>query len=281
MAKEAQSQEALLFQVALGIQAPWFITDIDLKEVDHELHIYLDFERGNEFPCLTCEALCKCHDTKSKVWQHLTFFQYRTYIHARLPRVSCNEHGVHLVEVPWARQGSGFSLLMEAFILTLCKETTVKGVERVTGVKDKRVWNVLDHYVGEAVQKIDSSNMTSIGIDETSRKLGHKYVTLAVDMQDRKVFHVAEGKGKDTCRSIAEAIGKQGGHALNIKDISMDMSPSFIQGCKENFPLASITFDKFHIMKLVNQALDQVRREESKTQASLKYTRYLWLKNLN
>jgi len=61
----------------------------------------------------------------------------------------------------------------------------------------------------------------------------------------------------------------------------MDMSPSFIQGCKENFPLASITFDKFHIMKLVNQALDQVRREESKTQSSLKYTRYLWLKNLN
>ena len=124
MAKEAQSQEALLFQVALGIQEPWYITDIDLKQDDHELHIYLNFERGSEFPCPTCKALCKCHDTKSKVWQHLTFFQYKTYIHARLPRVSCDDHGVHLVEVPWARQGTGFSLLMEAFMLTLCKETT-------------------------------------------------------------------------------------------------------------------------------------------------------------
>ena len=77
-------------------------------------------------------------------------------------------------------------------MLTLCKETTVKGVERVTGVKDKRVWNVLDHYVGNAVKEIDSSNMTSIGIDETSRKKGHNYVTLAVDMEDRKVFPANE-----------------------------------------------------------------------------------------
>ncbi|MCK5849058.1 MAG: transposase, partial [Caldisericia bacterium] len=109
-----------------------------------------------------------------------------------------------------------------------------------------------------AVKEIDSSNMTSIGIDETSRKKGHNYVTLAVDMEARKVFHVTEGK--DTCESIAEAIGRQGGNILNIKDVSMDMSPSFIQGCKENFPLAEITFDKFHIIKLVNHAVDLVRR---------------------
>ena len=123
--------------------------------------------------------------------------------------------------------------------------------------------------------------MTSIGIDETSRKRGHNYVTLAVDLKERKVFHVTEGKGKSTVESIAVAITKQGGNVLNIKDISMDMSPSFIEGCKDNFPLAEITFDKFHIMKIVNHALDQVRRGESKTQSSLKKTRYIWLKNLN
>ena len=281
MTKEEQTQEALLFQAALGIQSPWIITKIDLKQETHQLHIYLDFERGSEFPCPTCKSLCKCHDTKDKMWQHLSFFQYKTYIHARVPRVNCNEHGIHLVEVPWARQGTGFTLLLEAFLLTLSKESTVKGVERITGVTDKRIWNILDHYVSQAVQEIDSSNMTSIGIDETSQKRGHNYVTLAVDMKKKKVFHVTDGKGKATCKSIAEAITKQGGNIFNIKDVSMDMSPSFIQGCKENFPLAEITFDKFHIMKLVNHALDLVRREESKTQSSLKETRYMWLKNLN
>jgi transposase len=281
MTKEEQNNEALLFQAALGIQSPWFVTHIDLQQESHELHIYLDFERGSEFPCPTCNSPCKCYDTKNKVWQHLTFFQYKTYIHARVPRVSCNEHGIHLVEVPWARQSTGFSLLMEAFMLTLCKETTVKGVERVTGVTDKRIWNVLDHYVGNAVKEIDSSNMTSIGIDETSRKKGHNYITVAVDMETRKVFHVTEGKGKSTVKYVAEAITSQGGNILNIKDISMDMSPSFIEGCKEYFPFAKITFDKFHLMKLVNMALDLVRRDESKIQASLKKTRYIWLKNLN
>ena len=89
--------------------------------------------------------------------------------------------------------------------------------------------------------------MTSIGIDETSRKRGHNYVTLAVDMENRKVFHVTEGKGKATVKSVAEAITSQGGNVLNIKDVSMDMSPSFIEGCKEYFPFAKITFDKFFL----------------------------------
>jgi transposase len=139
----------------------------------------------------------------------------------------------------------------------------------------------LHHYVGSALQNIDSSALTEIGIDETSRKKGHQYVTVAVDMKERKVFHVTQGKGKETCTSIADAIVKQGGNPLQIQEISMDMSPSFIQGSKESFPLAAITFDKFHIMKAINHALDSIRRVENKTNKELNKTRWLWLKNLN
>jgi len=170
---------------------------------------------------------------------------------------------------------------MEIFLILLCKEATVKGVERITKVPDKRIWTILRHYVEEAVQNIDSSTITEIGIDETSRKKGHQYVTVAVDMKERKVFHVTQGKGKETCTSIANAISEQGGHPLQIQEVSMDMSPSFIQGSKESFPLAAITFDKFHIMKAVNHALDEVRRVENKTNKELNKTRWLWLKNLN
>jgi transposase len=170
---------------------------------------------------------------------------------------------------------------MEIFLILLCKETTVKGVERITKIPDKRIWNVLRHYVEEAVQNIDSSTITEIGIDETSRKRGHQYVTVAVDMKERKVFCVTPGKGKETCTSISTAILEQGGNPLQIQEISMDMSPSFIQGSKESFPLAAITFDKFHIMKAVNHALDEVRRKENKTNKELNKTRWIWLKNLN
>jgi len=163
----------------------------------------------------------------------------------------------------------------------MSKETPIKGVERITKVTDKRIWNVLHHYITEAVKNIDSSNMTGMGVDETSQKRGHQYVTIAVDMDERKVFCVTPGKGKETCTSIAGAILEQGGNPLQIQEISMDMSPSFIQGAKESFPLAAITFDKFHIMKAVNHALDGIRRVENKTNKELNKTRWIWLKNLN
>jgi|LZCG01.1.fsa_nt_gb transposase len=276
---ETTTQEALLFQAALGIQPPWKITNIILNQDKHELHIYLDFDKGSSFSCPTCHASCKCYDTKEKTWRHLSFFEYKTFLHARTPRVSCTEHGIHQIQVPWARPGSGFTLLFESMLLLLCKETTVKGVERIAKVRDTTIWNILEHYVGAAVQSIDSSNTTSIGLDETSRKRGHNYVTLAVDMKERKVFHVVEGRGKEACSSIAQALCTQNSSPYQIHSISMDMSPSYIKGCTQFFPLAAITFDKFHIMKLVNQAVDIVRREESKEQPALKRSRYLWLQN--
>ena len=193
---ETTTQEALLFQAALGIQPPWKITNITLNQDKHELHIYLDFDKGSSFSCPTCHASCKCYDTKEKTWRHLSFFEYKTFLHARTPRLSCTEHGIHQIQVPWARPGSGFTLLFESLLLLLCKETTVKGVERIAKVRDTTIWNILEHYVGEAVQSIDSSNTTSIGLDETSRKRGHNYEPLAVDMKERKVFHVVEGRGK-------------------------------------------------------------------------------------
>ena len=260
MNEQVTSQEALLFQAALGIQSPWMITNITLNQETHELHIYLDFEKGSQFPCPICNSICSCYDTQEKIWQHLSFFEYTTFLHARTPRISCKKDGIHRIQVPWARKGSGFTLLMEVFLILLSKETTVKGV---------------------AVQNIDSSALTEIGIDETSRKKGHQYVTVAVDMEERKVFHVTQGKGKETCTSISTAILEQGGNPLQIQEISMDMSPSFIQGSKESFPLAAITFDKFHIMKAVNHALDEVRRVENKTNKELNKTRWIWLKSLN
>jgi transposase len=175
MNEKVTSQEALLFQAALGTQSPWMITNITLNQETHELHIYLDFEKGSQFPCPICNSICSCYDTQEKIWQHLSFFEYTTFLHARTPRVSCKKDGIHRIQVPWARSGSGFTLLMEIFLILLCKEATVKGVERITKVPDKRIWNILRHYVDKAVQNIDSSTITEIGIDETSRKRGHQY----------------------------------------------------------------------------------------------------------
>ncbi|QZE13385.1 transposase [Halosquirtibacter laminarini] len=123
-----------------------------------------------------------------------------------------------------------------------------------------------------------------VGIDETSCKKGHNYVTLFVDLKERRTVHVSEGKGSDTIASFCEIIPHKKEEDMPIesdciKQVSCDMSPSFISGVQKHLPKASITFDKFHIMKLINEAVDSVRRTECKEEECLKGHRYLFLRN--
>src|SRR5208337_897587 len=99
-----------LFQLALGLQSPWTVTRSEFAVEDGRLDLYVDFPRGSRFACAECgREGCAVHDTKDETWRHLDFFQHRTLLHARVPRVSCPNCGVRKVATPWARAGSGAS----------------------------------------------------------------------------------------------------------------------------------------------------------------------------
>ena len=108
---------------------------------------------------------------------------------------------------------------------------------------------------------------------------GHNYVSLFVDLVRRRVLFVAEGKDADTVGVFAKDLTTHGGNPEAVAEVCIDMSPAFIAGTAESLPNAQITFDKFHVVKLINQAVDAVRRAEQKSHAELKKSRYLWLKN--
>jgi transposase len=116
-------------------------------------------------------------------------------------------------------------------------------------------------------------------IDETAAKRGHVYITLFVDMDSRKVVYVAEGRGAETIAKFADHVDAHNSDASRIKEVCFDMSAAYIKGVTDNLTEAEITFDKFHAVKLINDAADQVRRAESKDRRQLKYSRYLWLTN--
>ena len=145
--------------------------------------------------------------------------------------------------------------------------------------QDTRIWRVVDHYTNEARSREDLSDVAVIGIDETSCTKGHKYITLVVDFDTSGVIHVCGGKDSSTLSSFKEDYQTHGGNPDNIYSVCCDMSPAFISGIKTEFPSASITFDKFHVMKIVNEGIDAVRKEEVAMNQCLKNTRYLWLKN--
>lgn len=264
----------------MNIQDPWYVKDIDFDPELKQLDIWIDFKKGSKFPCPKCSgANCSIHDTVEKVWRHLNFFEYKTYLHCRVPRVKCGDCGVHQIEVPWARKQSGFTLLMDAIILTLAQSMPVLKVAGMLGEHDTKIWRVIIYYIKKSRAKEDFSNISVIGIDETSFKKGHKYVTIVADIENSKVIYVCEGKDSSTLTKFNEDLTNHGGKPTMIQSVSCDMSPAFINGISSEFPDAKITFDKFHVMKMMNEAVDEVRKQEQSTIKELKNSKYLWLKN--
>jgi len=272
--------ERELFGLALGLASPWQVKALEFSAERRQLDITLDFEAGSRFPCPVCGDACGVHDTEKRTWRHLNFFQHETYLHARQPRVQCPEHQVKTVEVPWARPGAGFTLLFEALVMVLAQSgMTPNAIGRLVGEYDTLIWRMLKHYVEEARSRVDQSEVTQVGVDETSRAKGHKYVTIFMDLPESQVMFATEGKDAATLESFKTDLTGHGGKAEQVEEFCLDMSPAFESGIDAQFPQAHKTFDKFHLMKGMNQAVDKVRREEQKEQPALKGSKYVWLTN--
>lgn len=268
-----------LFERALNLERPWAVKKVDFNEHESLLTIFIDFPKGSLFACPKCGTPSKAYDTSEKQWRHLNFFQYVCYLTARVPRVECMEHGILQVEVPWSRSGADFTLLFESLAMTMVREMPVNAVSRIIGEDDNKLWRMLRHYVEEARSHEDYSSISVIGVDETSAKKGHDYVTLVVDLEEKRTLFVAEGKDASTIEKFKEDLVAHNGSPEHITDAAIDMSPAFIKGMEDVFPNAAITFDKFHIMKILSTAVDAVRKQEVKEQEMLRGTKYLWLKN--
>ena len=278
---KTSSRQFGLFEAALGIRDPWEIKEIRFDYGRRRLDIILSFQRGAVFTCRECGRPLTAYDTRMKEWRHLDFFQFETHIYAPLPRTECPNCGVKTVEVPWARPESAFTIFFEAFAIELSQQMTIKAASDRLRITDDRLWRLLKRAVTDAVSKLDLSGVRSIALDETSWQKGHKYVSFVFDYPTRRLIFGVEGKNNEVLKAFAKHLEEHGGKRENIKEVCCDMSPAFIKGIEENFPEASITFDKFHVIKAANEALEKVRRREAQTEPELKGTRWDWMKNPN
>lgn len=263
-----------LFTKALQLEEPWYIEKVEFK--NEELHMYIAFKKGSKFKNKENNEIT-AYDTINKVWRHLNFFQYKAYIHCDVPRIK-NSNGINMVEVPWSRPNSGFTMLFESFVIELSKIMSVKAIARIVKEYDTRIWRILGYYVSKAREKIDYSEVTKIGIDETSVS-GHNYITIGVDLDKSRVISITEGKDASTVARIAEDIQRHNCKKEQIKIATSDMSQAFTIGIKKNFINAINIYDKFHVMKTINEALDKVRKREVNKNEILKNSKYLFLKN--
>jgi transposase len=270
---------AKLFEAALGIAEPWLVASVDFDEKAKTLTVLIDFKPGTRFGISGHEGAHPVHDTVTKTYRHLNFFEHECHLQVRTPRVKLPNGSVRLVEPDFAGRLNGFTLLFEALILMLARQMPFAAVARIVGESPHRVLAVCQKYVEMACGLADYSDVTALAIDETSRARGHSYVTLAADAQARRVLFVTEGRDAKTIERLAQYLDDHGCPAQSITSASIDMSPAFIVGVTEHLPNARITFDKFHVIGHASLAVDKMRRIEQRTDKSLKGLRWTLLKD--
>jgi len=258
----------VLFTSALGLQPPWVVEDVKLDTAKRRI----DFEVGCQGALLICPqcgaAAQPVHDRLRRSWRHLDFFQFEAWLHADVPRVGCAACGkTSQVVVPWAREGSGFTLLFEALALALCRDMPVKQAAVLLRCADKQLWRRIDHYVAQARALDDMSAVQIVGIDETSLQRGQSYITVVHDLDTKRLLFATEGRDHQTVVDFAADLKAHGGDPERVRHVCQDMSPAFAKGVGLALPNALISYDRFHVVAMANEAMDQVRQAEMRDDA--------------
>lgn len=256
---------AELFSLALGLKEPWYVSDVKFDPVNRRLDLTVAFKRGTHFSCPVCaRSGCAVHDTNTRTWRHLDFFQHQAYLTARVPRIECTECGVKQVAVPWARPGSGFTLLFEILALLLAQEMAIVPLAEILRVHPDSLWRILGHYVDKAVQQADLTSLTDAGIDEVAKKKGHEYITVFGDLRKSKIVYVADTRESSAIEAYADYLESKEVPSEQIRHYCLDMWPAYLKGLEEHFIQSQLVFDRYHLMANANLAVDMVRRQEAK-----------------
>lgn len=264
---------AALFTQALNLRDPWFVESCDLDSENGRLTLRLGWQPGAKFPARDGDgSLHPVHDSEEREWRHLNFFQYETYLVARLPRVRDAEGRVVTAEVPWARPGSGFTLLMEALLMKLCAEMPVLAVGRLVGEHDTRIWRVLRHYVDRVHAEEDWEEVKTVGVDEIATRKGHRYGTCFAEIRENgtgKLLYMTPGKDAATIKAFADEMPAHGATAEQIGRVAIDMSRAYIAGVRDELPKAAVSFDRYHVMANFGKAFEAVRKEVAREAGGL------------
>lgn len=264
----------------LEVETPWTLTKINVQRKNKVVDVFIEFLPKSKFECPQCNAKCSVYDSSTKRIRHLDLFDYRCYLNIKTPRIKCEEHGVKAIgSTRMFRKGSHYSYLLEDKIMRLCTQMSMSAISKEIGEPDNNLWRVFKHYTSVGIEdSIDLSTTTRIGVDETANKRGHDYVTIFTDMDSGDVILVEEGRKKEVFQKLYGWLFDKGGHPKSIELFSMDMSKSYKAGRYDYFANSQEVYDRFHIKKALNVAVDMVRREEVKYCEDLKKTKYLWLK---
>lgn len=264
----------------MNLSSPWKISELEFKECagGKELHITIGHEKRAKF--VHEKEECSVYDHQFRTWRHLDFFEHVCYLRAKVPRVKTGDGSVRLVQVPWAERGSSFTLLFEGKVRELVRlGMSATGAGASLRISGKQVFGVIRRSVSHALATQPLEDVGEASLDEVSSRKGHRYLTVLTDRKRKKVVGIGEGRDAAAVGEALMDMEVRGAYREKVKSLTMDMSKAYISAAGLYFALAAIIFDRFHIAKKMNGAVDQIRREEQARFKELKNSRYLWLKD--
>jgi transposase len=261
----------------LGIVEPWNVSDVVVTMEPKMIETHV--EHVGRAACPICGKSASRYDTRERRWRHLDIYEFKAFVVVRVPRVACQEHGVHQIGVPWADGRSGFTSLFERLAISLLQEMSILAVARTLCLTWDEIDGVMQRAIDRGLSLRTGRVVKHVGIDEKSYKKRHKYVTIVTDLDAGEVLWVGHGRKRETLDSFWKSLSPQ--QLGGIEGIAMDMWPAYIESALGSVRGAStkIVFDKFHIVKYLTHAVDLERRSATRTDSTLKKTRYQWLRN--
>jgi len=275
--------EKLFFQAILGLKAPWFVERVELKSSENRVDIWLNHEAGIQVACPECGEFHGLYDHgEERIFHHLRTCQMDTFIHVRLPRGKCPQHGVRQVASEFGENGSDMTYAFESHVLALAKECSVEAVGCLCGISWDQCWNAVERGVGRGQKRKPHRCPKRIGVDEKSFGKGQRYETLVYDIDRRAVDFVCDDRKQESLEVYYRQFTPA--ERSGVEVVAMDMWDPYIAATKAWIPEADrkIVFDHFHAMRYMLLAVDKVRKQEhyalrENGDETLKGSKYLWL----
>lgn len=272
------------YRELLGLDSSWRVDEVILDLEQNQVLIRLS-HRGGELTCACCEASCSQADVASeRTWRHLDTMQFKTEIKAAVPRSRCSDCGVKTTTVPWASKHSRFTLMFEAFAISVLEScANVSRAATLLGLGWDAVHSIIERAVARGLDRRSLDSIKHVGMDEKSFGKGHDYVSVLTDIDHRRVLEVTPERTIAAADKLWETLSET--QLSEIESVSMDMWQAFMTSATDRVPKAEIVHDKFHIAKYLGDAVDKVRRSENKAlkeggDETLKGSRQLWLYNV-
>lgn len=274
------------FTKVLCLKLPWHIERVELDEKQGRVDIWVGHEEDIRVACPECGHFYAPYDhMPERVYQHLDTCELKTYIHVRIPRVECPRHGVKRIDSEFGENGSDMTYGFEKRLIAVAQECSIEGMSRLCGVSWDRGWAVVKRGVERGMERKPHRIPERLGVDEKSFTRGHRYETLVCDLDGGTVEHVCDDRREESLEEYYRRFSLE--ERAGVKVVTMDMWDPYIAATKTWIPEADrkIVFDRFHVMRYVVDAVDKVRKEESRQLQEdgnelLKGTKYLWLWNL-